>query len=232
MKLVHPVLSGPIAFEEGRIAVLTIERPEVFRAFVTDLTRQAEGEDGEAVLSERGKVLDPACCLKVISDYVHFQPAEKRVLNRFMAAVQRSAHEELEQETRVLMQNIQNYLGRLALQLDHPVTYETGENILPLLKAAGFQLDFGELPPAEALMEELSFYHRMMGQACLVLVSAKDWLTEEELRQLYSAAQYQKWNLLLIETDLKGISLDAEDHILIDRDLCELRYEGGDRLDE
>ena len=74
MKLVHPVLSGPIAFEEGRIAVLTIERPEVFRALVTDLMRQAEGEDGEAVLSERGKVLDPVCCLKVISDYIHFQP--------------------------------------------------------------------------------------------------------------------------------------------------------------
>ena len=227
MKLMHPALAEPIAFCENRIAVLTVERPELYRSMALDLIRQSEGEEGEWILSEEGKILDCAASLHAVYDFAHLEDFDKRASARFFSGMQKIAFEDLQQETHGLMRNIQEYLGRLAVLSDHPVTYDAEENIPALIKAFGFRIDLSDLPPSEMLYEHMRLYEKALKQACFVLIGAKAWFAKDELIEIYKMASYRKWKLLLLERYPGAELLPEEDLIVIDRDLCELRREGG-----
>lgn len=134
----------------------------------------------------------------------------------------RHAQEVMAEETFRLSVQLQEYLGKLAALADYPVAYEQSENLLPLLKAMEFRVDLEDLPPHETLYEYLSLLERLLKDQCFVLVQAKTYFSEQELLQLYSMAQYRKWNLLLLEAHAAPRRLEGEVHRLYDADLCEL----------
>ena len=94
-----------------------------------------------------------------------------------------------------------------------------------MLKAMAFWVDFDDLDLPEAIYEHIALYHRLLKDQCFVLVHAKAYLTAEELDRLYSMAQYQKWELLLLEAHFNENVLEPEQHTLFDADLCELRLD-------
>ena len=221
MKLMHPMFSRPICFKENNIQVLTIEHPRLFREMVLEQIGQMERGDGAFLLSKNDLLLDCAECLHVVTDYAHIGIPDKKLQNKLIASLLKSAGEEMEEDTQFLCQSIQRYLGKLAAMADYPVAYERSENLAALLKAMDFHVDFEGLPVHEALYEHLALYHRLQKNLCLVLVHAKAFFSEEELRQLYDLARYQKWNLFLLES-AAGKRIEGEMHRLFDRDLCEL----------
>ena len=109
--------------------------------------------------------------------------------------------------------------------MDYPVAYEQSENLAALLKAMDFRVELDGLPVIEALYEHIALYHRLMKNQCFILVHAKAYFSEDELLKLYEMAQYQKWNLLLVESHEYENKLKAEQHRLFDADLCELILE-------
>lgn len=143
-------------------------------------------------------------------------------LTQLFTALLRQAQETMAEETFRLSAQLQEYLGKLAALADYPVAYEQSENLLPLLKAMEFRVDLEDLPPHETLYEYLSLLDRLLKDQCFVLVQAKTYFSEQELLQLYSMAQYRKWNLLLLEAHAAPRRLDGEVHRLYDADLCEL----------
>lgn len=222
MKLVHPLLSRPIQFRENCIPVLVMENPVVFRRLVTELAGQSEGKAGEFVLSVRDKPLDCAGHLNVFMDYVHLSEIEKRVQTRALNAFLRTVQETMAQETYQLSLAVQEYLGRLATLAEYPVTYEQSENLAALLKAMEFRIDLEGLTACEALYEQLALLHRLGRDQCLVLINAHAFFGAEELSKLYSMAQYQKMNLMLLESRAALRPMPPEDVMLFDEDLCEL----------
>ena len=225
MKLMHPLFSKPILFTENRIQVLTIERAATFRELVLELTAQMESGEGRFVLSKDDQVLDCEDCLHIVSDYAHIAEPDKKLQNKLIAALLKEAQEEMAEETFALSRDMQRYLGRLAAMADYPVAYEQSENLAALLKAMDFRVELDGLPAVEALYEHIVLYHRLMKNQCFILVHAKAYFSEEELLKLYEMAQYQKWNLLLVESHEYENKLKAEQHRLFDADLCELILE-------
>ena len=227
MKLMHPLFSAPLCLREDAVSVLTIESPAAYRAIVTDLALQEEGEQGALVLSRDGEILDCAEHLHVVRDFVHLQPAGKRIAHRLQAELLRAAREEMTGETESLFQNLRTWLGRLSMCVDFPTSFREQEDVAALLKAFAFGVDLTGLSPCEALIERLSIASQLLGDLCLVLVQAKRWFTPEEMDQIYRTARYQKWRLLLVESQAGERRL-GEEHLLLDQDLCELRSEGGE----
>ena len=60
MRLVHPLLSRPIHFQEGQVQLLIAEDPRIFRELVRELSAQSAGEEGSFVLSLNFEPLDCA----------------------------------------------------------------------------------------------------------------------------------------------------------------------------
>lgn len=225
MKLMHPLFSRPIEFQENRVQVLTVEQPVLFRDMLSDLLKQSEGEEGAFVLSEEGECLDPAKYLYPIADCFHLDQIGRKMQVRLMHELLRTAQEKMPKETADLTGQIQQYFARLILLSEFPVEYEHGENLSALLKAMDIRVDLEDLSVPEALCEHISLYHQLMGRGCVVLVRVKDLMTPDELRRFYQMAGYQKWNLLLLEAHGQEERLPEEQHRLFDRDLCELILE-------
>ena len=57
MKMVYEPFEYPIVFEENKVNVVCIERPECFRQFIEDLQEQIQEEEGKFVLSADGEEL-------------------------------------------------------------------------------------------------------------------------------------------------------------------------------
>ena len=125
---------------------------------------------------------------------------------------------------------IQEYLGKLATLAEYPVAYEQSENLVALLKAMEFRIDLEGLPACEALYEHLALIHRMAKNQCFVLINAKIFFSQEELRQLYKMTQYQKMNVMLLENHAFSPLEQLEEIVLFDEDLCELSLDSRDEM--
>ena len=139
MRLTHPLLSSPIHWSEGRIPVLILEHPRIFRQLVFELSGQAAGEDGEFVLSFEYETLDCGAHLHVLRDYFSLSLDDRKLQNQFQKVLQFTIREELPEATDHLQQEIVRYLGLIAVQLDYPLSFTEGEYILPLLTAVNCQ---------------------------------------------------------------------------------------------
>jgi len=88
-----------------------------------------------------------------------------------------------------------------------------------------FRVDLDNLSPCEALYEQLSLLHRLGKNQCFILINIHAFFSPAELAQLYKMTQYQKMNLLLLESYMPRSPLSPEDITLFDADLCELTLE-------
>ena len=217
----HPLFVEPLRFEEGRVWVLTIEHPGLFRRMAEELILQSEGGEGAFVLSLEFEPLDCAERLLVVSDLFHLEWKERKLLNRLQQMVRRIDGERLQESAAKLTLALRSYLAELAQQLDYPVVYDEAVDLTALRKAAGFGLAIEGEETLERLLSYLSTYSGLMERSCFVLIGAKTLFGEEELRELYRMAAYRKWDLLLLER-VALPPVEGEAHCLLDGDLCVL----------
>lgn len=201
MKLMHSLFSEPITFQENVIPVLIIENTITFHKLTTDLVRKSEGTSGEFVLSIQDKPADCAERLNAFYDYCHLGTIEKRMQTKALNALTRNVCETMPQETFRFSQIIQEYLGRLPTLAEYSVAYE-----------------------------QMALIHRLTEGQCFVLINAKSFLGMEELHNLYKMTQYQKMNLMLLESRTPKPWSAQEKVILFDEDLCEIVLDSGDEM--
>lgn len=230
MKLVHPLFSNPIVFRENTIPVLVLENPVVFRKLTAELVFQSEGDEGQFILSEKNVPLDCSAHMNVMLDFIHVNDIDKRVQKKAINALIRNVQEKLTQETCKFSLILQEFLGKLAYLADYPVDYDRSENLSALLKAMDFRIDLADLPAYEALYEQLVLMHRLSIDQCFVLVNAKSYFGTKELAQFYQLAQYQKMNLLMLESHMSDPIRPFENLLLFDENLCELHLDSPDEM--
>lgn len=229
MKLMHPLLTWPLELGRGHVPVLVAESPQLFRKWVFELSGQAQGEEGQWVLSHQDEVLDCAQHLLVVDNYVHLSLEDRKLHNRFHTLVQSLMWEELEEESTDLQQTIQYYLARLASQIPVPVGYGEGDAVWPLLKALKLQPVLDGVSPLEHLTQYLELYQQLMPQPCALLVGLHMYFTSQELERFYQMALYEKWNIVVLEPH-QYQPLLHEQVCVIDGDLCELRVDSPEEI--
>lgn len=229
MRLSHPLLSAPLHWKEGRIPVLVVEHPKVFRRMVWELSAQADGEVGDFVLSVDYEPLDCGTHLHVLRDYLALTLDDRKIQNRFQSLLQSLLQEELSAEADRLQQEIARFLETVLYQVDYPISFSAGEYILPLLKAIKLQAALDSEDPLERVMQYLDVYHGLMKQQCFVLVDAHGYFSEEELAGLFHFAADHKCAVMLLEHHCPHL-LKEEDACLLDAQLCEMRLDTGEEF--
>lgn len=223
------MLTKPLHWVEGKIPVLILEHPKVFRNLVFTLSSQADGDEGDFVLSLDYEPLDCADHLHVIGDYAALTLEDRKLQNRFQSLLQSLLQEELAIATNQIQLALGEYMEAVASGIQYPVAFSTGEYVLPLLKAIKFQPVLEGEEPLERLMQYIGIYSSLMKDQCFILVGAHSYYTTEELRELFRMAFYQKWRLLLVEQH-SPCPLPEEEICLIDTQLCEIRLDSSNEL--
>lgn len=223
MKMVYEPFEYPIVFEENKVNVVCIERPECFRQFIEDLQEQIQEEEGKFVLSADGEELPLKKYVCVITDIFNLEFNERKVLNRIYEELdQYAASEEMYLQTCELQTHLFKFLENLVQATDYPLSYSQEVDLTDLYKAVELEVQ----TEYESLLEKIMDYMDLMVQIfhihCLVFVNLKSFLRTEELEDLYKAAAYKKVHLLLLENRAGEEQNERERWFIWDKDLCEI----------
>lgn len=221
--MVYEAFEYPIEFEENKVNVICIEKPECFREFIEDLQEQIEDEEGKFVLSEDGEELSFKKSVYLVTDLFNLEFNERKVLNQIYERLDEYAgSEEMYLQTCEMQSHLYEYLEKLMGAVDYPLAYSQQVDLTDLYKAVELKVQ----TEYENLLEKLIDYMEMLVQIfnlrCMVFVHLKSFLEESELEELYKAASYKKVNLLLLENRDYEQKNEREKMFLWDKDLCEI----------
>ena len=224
MKLMHPLFSKPILFQESCVTVLVAENPVIFRQWIFDLSAQIQGMDGRFVLSQDNQPLACPQHLFLISDYYHLPADDKALQSRFLVNLTHTVQQDLSAEMDSLNQSIATFLQQVSLCSDYPVSYSDCDYSLFLLKWLKYQAALDADNALEQLLQYCELVFGLFPNICVALVSPHSYFSPKELQHLYQTALHKKWVLLLLESHTSD-PLPYEAVYLIDNNLCELRLD-------
>ena len=96
-------------------------------------------------------------------------------------------------------------------------------NMQSLLKALGVEFENEYNSICEKLLVYMRIINRYFQKEVFVLVNLKTFVNEDELKDFYQNAFYEKLNLLLFESTERKSMGNAEEVTVIDEDMCEVR---------
>ena len=82
MRLINPNFEHVFEIKEGNHFLVVIENPEIMRTYISDLIKQADGEDGPFVLSENNSELDISKNMDILSNVLVFETVDKSVTSK------------------------------------------------------------------------------------------------------------------------------------------------------
>ena len=223
MKLVHPNLEYQIKFIENEISVLIVENQEVFLKYTKELFDQINGEEGQFVLSEDGKLMKIPKVMDLIFDFYALEVNSRKVLTKLYSIVKVEMNDEIHyMASNELVSKISNYLELLISDLQYSLDYDVNFDLSGLMKVVDLRVNSNPDTLTEKLVDYMMAMKEFCGMKVFVFVGLKNYLLTEELELLYQEIAYQKYKVLMIEGAERGVRLDQEIYCVIAHDLCEI----------
>ena len=221
MKLVHKNIEKHLNFDENFFQVLIIENQKEYFSLIKQLIYQANGEDGDWVLSHDGKILQIEKSMAVLSDFFEFTIAGRKIegeINSKLMSVFKEG--DLFQEVQNINSQI-NLLGeRLIEEVELPIEMNSEITFSTLIKLLSFKIR-----QEENLIDKLSTWVdiniKLKNIKIFVFVNLQFVLDEEEFTSFVKYLNYLQIGVLNIASIDSEVFKDAEKTI-IDKDLCEI----------
>lgn len=224
MKIVERELGIQIELKENVIAVLVVEDIDFRLSLIEELYLQMSGKDGNWILIENDKTYDLSKSVEMILEPFTLQLNNKKIKTKLYQDLKHIADETFCIDGMELHSHISNYLEKLVGNAPYPIRYDDEWNVLELLKLYGVEIE----DMSDNLVERVFQYIKMMNQVCNINIffalNLKQYLTENQLKELYKLVQYSKIQLVLIEFDVRGRKLDGEEVYILDKDDCIITY--------
>lgn len=219
MTLNNTTYNFEVSLQENEINVLCIENAIAFRNILSDLWNQTQGGEGGFILYDRGREKsiskDTICIINVFSlDY-----NDKKILNRIFQEIKIQAEETLQEEIAQTNSCMIDFIEKLIALEPYNLDFDYEMDIITLLKAFNVHLDEN----IDSLLEKVVNYVRLLHQVCHInvffFVNLRQYFTQEELKQIYEMAFYEKVHIVCIESVCLDM-LNEEKCLIIDKDLC------------
>ena len=224
MKLVERELGFVIELRENIVSVIVLENVTDRLSFVEELYSQMLGKEGNWLLVENEKNYELAKKAEMILEPFSLELNNKKMKTKLYQDIKTIAQDDFFLQGLELHGHICSYLEQLLEKIPYPVKYGDEWNILELLKAYGVELE----EECDSICEKLFHYIKLMNQVCgiriFIAVNLKQYLTENQIFELYKLAKYSKIQLVLIEFHMSGEKMECEDIYILDKDKCIITY--------
>lgn len=219
MKLVNVDYQLEILLKENEVNILVVENPYAYTSLVQSIWKQCEGINGKWILSKQDISLNIPKSMKCIINPFSININEKSIITKLYQELKYLSDENFLIESNHLNSQIVQFIDQLTNSTSYPLIFNTDYNVTNLLKLYDVKLD----TTGDSFLERIVEYLKVMNQIChiniFVFVGIKQYLSEEELQQLYEFIFYEKIYLILFESKQYKI-LDNENIFIIDKDLC------------
>lgn len=219
MRAIYTKYGIDFSLEENQILTLVIENPRVMNDMLRDLYKQTNREEGGWILSEKDKIFPLDKISLLVDNPLTVDCNEKRILTKL--------YKELCEQTKLLIYEnyiqvnavIVSFLERLVETVPYHMELEVDSDVSVLLKAYGVKIQSEGVDVAESLID----YLRVVSSVCSIhivwILNLKQFLTKEQVKQIYEFCFYAKIHLINLEGYMK-YSLKQEKCVIIDEDLC------------
>ena len=229
MKIATELLTHTIEVLPGRITSVVVEEPKLFRNLVWEFVDAAERGDETIFFSEGDMRVSSEKAVEVVQVFVPFTLNTKNLTAALIKRIERLAiAPDKYLETMRAVAAMSGYVRRLALEVPHAVECD-GLTIAGVLKACALRFAEEEGNLSEQLLGYFRLVREFVGERVYVLVNARTFLSDEELKELLSVCQFEQMKILLLDGVAKE-PLPDEDRLLVDKDLCELTQRDDDLI--
>ena len=219
MKAIYAKYGIELVLEENQVITLVVENPQVMSDMLRDIYRQVNGEEGGWILSENDKIFSLEKTGVLLDNPLTADCNEKKILTKLHKELSEQAKTSLYEECTQVNFHIVDFLEKLFATVPYHLEMELDVDVAGLLKLYGVKIE----SDGADVLENLIDYLRAISSICNIhvvwILNLKQFLTEEQVDQLYEFCFYEKIYLINLEGQ-KNYSLKQEKCVIIDKDLC------------
>lgn len=219
MRIIYAKYGIDLCLEENKITTIVIENPLVMSEVIRDISRQVNGEDGEWILSEQDKIFSIEKSSQFINNPLMVNSNEKRILTRLYKELFEQANTLMYEEYTQINSYIVSFLVRLLDTVPYHLDMEMDMDLTGILKLYGVKMESDGVGVLEVLIDYLRALSSICNIHVIWILNVKQFLTVEEVQQLYEFCFYEKILLINLEGQ-KNYNLEHEKCVIIDKDLC------------
>ena len=219
MRIIYSKYGIDLCLEENKITTIVIENPLVMSEVIRDISRQVNGEDGEWILSEQDKIFSIEKSSQFIDNPLMVNSNEKRILTRLYKELSEQANTLMCEEYTQINSYIVSFLERLMYTVPYHLDMEIDMDLTGILKLYGVKMESEGVSVLEVLIDYLRALSSICNIHVIWILNLKQFLTVEEVQQLYEFCFYEKMYLINLEGQ-KNYNLEQEKCVIIDKNLC------------
>jgi len=222
MKIKIDYIDNLIDILDDFISVIEVENKKYFYRMVKNL-REIEKCGFAAdmdIFDETGKEITSSGKLKVYVDYFELELESKKVINDLNRYIFNNIGQEDSQLLRKHYKKMVDLCKKIFNHVDVPLKIEEDSSVDSLLKLLkiGIQVQDDLL---DNLFLVIDLENMLKLDNTLVFVNLKQYLSIQELNELYKYSIYKQVKILLIDSQCYGTTLDYEKKLIIDENLEE-----------
>lgn len=221
MKLKFDYIDNIIEIEEGFVNSVEVENKKYFYRMINDLINiSINGEKPIMCLNNDLEEINVGNKVKVFIDYFNFEFESKKYNNDLIKYLNETIFLEEKDKLLNIYNKYINQYRKLLYEIDLPVVIQNDTNIDNILKEAKVTIS-----QSDNLLDNLflliDLEKNLNLNSIIVFVNLKQYLTKNELIELYKYSLYNLVDIILIDSQCYGVKLDYEKKLIIDADLEE-----------
>lgn len=224
MKLIERELGLEIELKENIISVVVLEDISLRLSLIEALRLQIMGKEGNWLLTESEKSYELSKYVELILEPFSLQLNNKRLKTKLYQDMKSIADDRFYSEGLELHSHICSYLEHILEKIPYPLSYNEEWNVIELFKFYDVELEETCDDICETLFHYIEFMSQVCGVHIFVAVNIKQYLTENQLIELYKLARYSKIQLVLIEFGMYHEKIEGEEIYILDKDDCIITY--------
>lgn len=220
MKLKINGFENEIKFESGNIYVIEINNPKCFSNILQIINDKINGLESSEIflLDNNDEILNMSKEMYIVFDVFNIEYNSKKILNKLYELIEKNINTNQDLQLENMMLKVRNYLIEEINELPFEFTMKQELDILEILKIFGVKIDescyISILEKIEMLIDIIA---TLKIARVLIIPNLKQYLTKEELVEIYKYSLYNNINLLLIERENKE-KLEYEKVLTIDKE--------------
>lgn len=223
MKLVEREYGIEVDIKENIVSIIVLEDVKLRLPLINELFSQTSGNEGNWLLFENDKSFDLGKKAELILEPLTLTLNNKKVKTKLYQDIKTISQDCCFSQGLEVHSQICNYLENMLDKLPYPVKYDEDWDVSEILKAYNVEL----VEEYDNIFEKLYNYIKLVNTVCgtdiFIMVNIKQYLTDEQITELYKTAAYGKIQLVLIEFSINN-KRDCEELYILDNDDCVITY--------
>lgn len=222
MKIVVNFIDNEIAVENNNVFNIEVENKVYFYRLINEFNLISKGIISENIffLDEDDNELNLLNKIDLYIDYFNIEFNSKKIINNLYKVLKTNINEEDKIKINKCYLKIKNILSKSFLDYNLPLVINDEFDIDTILKLLKVSID-SKNNLLDNLFLLIDINNNFKINELLIFVNLKQYLTLEELNELYKYSIYNNVKILLIDSQCYGVTNKFEKKLIIDGNLDE-----------